>query len=112
MPARVWPCAKAAWWRITTLPDYLPEGARKALRWGIVAVMFAFMAALLWLGIRFVEFGWNKETMSTGISRGFPYMAIPVGCALFLIHLAFFARRFVMQDFEYGPDETPLEGEV
>ncbi|SET97453.1 TRAP transporter small permease [Paracoccus homiensis] len=97
---------------ITTLPDFLPEGARKALRWGVVTVMFAFMATLLWLGIRFVDFGWNKETMSTGISRGIPYMAIPFGCALFLIHLGLFARRFVKQDFEFGPDETATEGEV
>jgi TRAP-type C4-dicarboxylate transport system permease small subunit len=74
----------------------------RALRWGIVAVMFAFMATMLWLGIKFVEFGWNKETMSTGISRGIPYMAIPIGCALFLIQLAFFAKRFVAQDFEGG----------
>ena len=87
---------------IMALPDALPSAAARALRWGIVAVMFAFMATMLWLGIKFVEFGWNKETMSTGISRGIPYMAIPIGCALFLIQLAFFAKRFVAQDFESG----------
>lgn len=85
---------------ITTIPDLLPEHAARILRWAIVVVMFAFMATMLWLGIRFVAFGWNKETMSTGISRGIPYLAIPVGCALFLIQLAFFARRFVAQAFE------------
>ena len=87
---------------IMALPDALPRAVARALRWGIVAVMFAFMATMLWLGIKFVEFGWNKETMSTGISRGIPYMAIPIGCALFLIQLAFFAKRFVAQDFEGG----------
>jgi len=85
---------------ITTVPDLLPEKYALALRWAIVAVMFAFMAAMGWLGIQFVEFGWNKETMSTGISRGIPYLAIPIGCALFLIQLAFFAKRFVAKDFE------------
>lgn len=87
---------------ITTFPDRLSPAAARILRWGIVVVMFAFMATMLWLGLRFVEFGWNKETMSTGISRGIPYLAIPIGCALFLVQLAFFAKRFVSQDFEYG----------
>lgn len=87
---------------ITTFPDLLPTGLARLLRWSIVIVMFAFMATMLWLGVQFVEFGWNKETMSTGIPRGIPYLAIPIGCALFLIQLAFFAKRFVAQDFEYG----------
>lgn len=87
---------------ITAFPNSLPTNAAKALRWGIVAVMFVFMAVMLWLGIQFVEFGWNKETMSTGISRGIPYLAIPIGCALFLVQLAFFATRFVSEDFEIG----------
>ncbi|PSL21148.1 TRAP transporter small permease [Shimia abyssi] len=89
---------------ITTVPDLLPDTLATTLRWGIVIVMFAFMATMLWLGIRFVEFGWNKETMSTGISRGIPYLAIPIGCALFLIQLLFFAKRFVAQEFEAGLD--------
>ncbi|UWQ90876.1 TRAP transporter small permease [Rhodobacteraceae bacterium M382] len=87
---------------IMALPDALPKTLARMLRWGIVLVMFGFMATMLWLGVKFVEFGWNKETMSTGISRGIPYMAIPAGCALFLIQLAFFAKRFVAQDFEAG----------
>nr|WP_303623777.1 TRAP transporter small permease [Shimia sp. CNT1-13L.2] len=87
---------------IMTFPDALPPAVARGLRWGIVLVMFAFMATMLWLGVKFVEFGWNKETMSTGISRGIPYLAIPIGCGLFLIQLVFFAKRFVAQDFEMG----------
>lgn len=90
---------------ITTLPDLLPHRLANALRWSIVAIMFGFMAGMMWLGVRFVEFGWDKQTMSTGISRGIPYMAIPVGCFLFLVQLLFFARRFVAQEFE------PMGGE-
>ncbi|WP_417522828.1 TRAP transporter small permease [Marinovum sp.] len=97
---------------ITALPDHLPAGARIALRWIIVAVMFAFMAVLLWLGLKFVAFGWDKETMSTGISRGIPYMAIPLGCAIFLVHLALFARRFVVQEFEFHAEDTPSDRQV
>ena len=84
---------------ITLLADLLPEWMARLLRWLIVAVMAGFMATMAWLGVQFVEFGWPKETMSTGISRGIPYLAIPIGCVLFLAHLALFARRFVHDDF-------------
>lgn len=85
---------------IVAVADMVPARFARALRWIIVAIMFAFMATMLWLGIKFVEFGWNKQTMSTGMSRGIPYLSIPIGCALFLIQLAFFARRFVAEEFE------------
>ena len=86
---------------IGVIVEILPDHLAWLLRWAIVAVMFGFMAVMGWLGIQFVEFGWNKETMSTGISRGIPYLAIPIGCALFLVQLAFFAKRFVAQEFEH-----------
>ncbi|WP_436641139.1 TRAP transporter small permease [Microbaculum sp. FT89] len=94
---------------IDTLPIMLPRRYELALRWAIVAVMFIFMGVMGWLGIRFVEFGWDKETMSTGISRGIPYLAIPIGCALFLVQLAFFAKRFVAQDFEIQAGVASVE---
>lgn len=86
---------------ISFLPDLFPPTIARTLRWGIVVVMFVFMAVMCWLGIKFVQFGWNKETMATGISRGIPYLAIPIGCALFLVQLTFFAKRFVAQEFEF-----------
>lgn len=87
---------------ITALQTMLPPPLALGLRILTLLIMFAFMATMLWLGIKFVQFGWNKETMSTGIPRGVPYMAIPIGCALFLVHLLFFARRFVTEDFEFA----------
>lgn len=90
--------------------EVLPAALATALRWGVVAVMFLFMAVMCWLGIQFVEFGWDKETMSTGIPRGIPYLAIPIGCLLFLIQLAFFAKRFVAQDFEQTVSPDMAEG--
>lgn len=96
---------------ITLIADMLPEQLGRMLRRAIVVAMFVFMAAMAWLGVEFVQFGWNKETMSTGISRGIPYLAIPIGCVLFLIQLAFFARRFVAQDFEIDAGHAIAEDE-
>jgi len=89
---------------ISVIPALLPAPIAHLLRWSVVVTMFVFMATMLWLGIRFAEFGWGKETMSTGIPRGIPYLAIPIGCALFLIQLLFFAKRFVTEDFEFLDD--------
>jgi TRAP-type C4-dicarboxylate transport system permease small subunit len=96
---------------IETLAERLPENMSRLLRWAGVVVMFCFMAMVLWLGIRFVGFGWSKETMSTGMSRGIPYLAIPIGSALFLIHCALFARRYVAQEFEID-EVSDIDGEV
>ncbi len=96
---------------IVAVSDLVPGRYGKLLRWIIVAIMFAFMGMMLWLGIRFVEFGWNKQTMSTGMSRGIPYLSIPIGCALFLIQLAFFARRFVAEEFELDTVDLNSAGE-
>jgi len=95
---------------IEALAERLPESLSRLLRWGGVVVMFVFMSTVLWLGIRFVEFGWPKETMSTGMSRGIPYLAIPVGSAFFLVHCAFFARRYVAGEFEID-DISDADGE-
>lgn len=89
---------------IESLVAIFPKHVEIGIRWLVVATMFAFMSAMGWLGIQFVEFGWPKETMSTGMSRGLPYLSIPIGCGLFLIHLILFARRFVAYAFEIDED--------
>lgn len=89
---------------IETLPDSLSPRAARVLRWAGVAIMAVFMVMLVWLGARFAIFGWPRETATTGMSRGIPYLAIPLGAGLFLIHLALFARRYVAHAFESGPE--------
>jgi len=97
---------------IEAFQDALPPSFALLIRWMTVAVMLVFMSVMTWLGIKFVAFGWPKETMATGISRGIPYMAIPIGCGLFIVHLLFFARRFVDRRFEHddGSAPEPVDG--
>ncbi|SLN10046.1 2,3-diketo-L-gulonate TRAP transporter small permease protein YiaM [Roseivivax jejudonensis] len=95
---------------ITVLQDVLPGMARKGLRTAIAVLMLAFMGALVWYGVAFVQFGWNKETMATQIPRGVPYLAVPIGAALFILHLLLFFRSFVRGDFlEPGGPLDPEE---
>ena len=87
------------------LPDLLPPPASRLVRWLEVLVMLLFMGAMAWLGAKFVAFGWPKETMSTHMSRGIPYMAVPIGCALFVLHLVIFAPRYVAKEFDIEAGE-------
>lgn len=95
---------------IDLIPDLLPKPATLAIRWLGVALMAVFMAVVLWLGAEFAAFSWRNQTMSTGMSRGIPYLSIPIGCGLFLIHLAFFARRYVRGEFQ-SIEDTGSESE-
>lgn len=85
---------------IEVFQDLLPPLARTILRYAIAASMIVFMSFIVWFGFQFAEFGWDKETMATQISRGIPYAAIPIGAAFFVIHCILFLRRFVRGEFE------------
>lgn len=85
---------------IDFLPDLLPENLRKFLRAALAVVMIVFMALLVWYGAKFVAFAWDKETMATQIPRGVPFLAIPLGAALFILHLLLIFRRYMRFEFE------------
>ena len=81
--------------------EMLPERARIAARYAIAILMILFMAAIVWIGIRFAAFGYNKETMATQISRAIPYSVIPIGAAIFIVHTLLFMRRFARCEFQF-----------
>ncbi len=80
--------------------DRMPEGARRMLRTALGLVILAFFGLLVFYGIQFVIFGWSKLTIVTLIPRGIPYLAVPIGAAMFALHLLFIFRRFVERDWE------------
>jgi TRAP-type C4-dicarboxylate transport system permease small subunit len=85
---------------IDVLQDRLPEGARRRLRLALALVILAFLALLVWFGVQFVIFGWRSVTFVTQMPRGIPYLAVPVGCAMFALHLLLILRRFVARDWD------------
>lgn len=85
---------------IEILQDRLPARARRRLRLGLALVILAFLVFLAVLGARFVAFGWDKTMMATQMSRGIPYLAIPLGAAMFALHLVLIFRRFLERDWE------------
>jgi TRAP-type C4-dicarboxylate transport system permease small subunit len=90
---------------VETFQDLLPAAAARVLRAAIVALLAATFAAMTWLGVRYVAFAWDQETPVLNWSTGVIYLAIPIGSALMLAHLAFVARAYVRAR-EFAKDET------
>ncbi|QIM54620.1 TRAP transporter small permease [Hydrogenophaga crocea] len=82
---------------IDTLQVALPPALARLLRALIVLIVAATLALVLWLGIEYVDFAWYQESPVLGWSLGKVYLALPLGAALMLVHLAMVARRWIVQ---------------
>jgi TRAP-type C4-dicarboxylate transport system permease small subunit len=98
---------------VDALQDVLPPRAAQAVRAAIVAVLAVTFVAMLWLGVRYAAFAWDQRTPVLDWSTGAVYLAIPLGSALMLLHLAFIAPRYVAaraypEDQTFHPQEAIL----
>lgn len=90
---------------VETCQDALPTRAARALRASIVVLLAATFVAMVWLGVRYVAFAWDQETPVLNWRTGAVYLAIPLGGALMLVHLAVVARSYVRdRTFDRHPD--------
>lgn len=85
---------------IDILQDRRPDAARRALRFALAVIILVFLGLLVWFGVQFVAFGWRSVTFVTQIPRGIPYLAVPIGCAMFALHLLLILPRFVARDWD------------
>lgn len=90
---------------VDVLQDVLPAPAARVLRAAIVLLLGVTFAAMLWLGVRYAAFAWDQRTAVLDWSTGAVYLAIPIGAALMLVHLALVARSYVVAR-EYPKDES------
>lgn len=94
---------------IEMLQDRLPSRARRMTRHLIALLLIVFMGILIILGLQFVRFAWDQETPVLNIPLGIPYMAVPIGALLLVIHLFFLYRSYIDGSFEV-PES--LEAEI
>jgi TRAP-type C4-dicarboxylate transport system permease small subunit len=83
------------------------------LRAVIVVVMALFFCAMLVIGVRYATLTWAQTTPVLEIPVGAVYLAMPVGFALMLVHLALMAHGFVTRqqllgDGEFDADAAKL----
>jgi TRAP-type C4-dicarboxylate transport system permease small subunit len=98
---------------VDVFQDLLSRRAAQAMRVAVVATMAVGLLAMLWLGGAYVEFAWGQETPVLNWNFGLVYLAIPIGAALMLVHLALIAGPYVRErafrkDPEFSGEEAAL----
>jgi len=94
---------------VDTIQDLLPARLRRFVRILIWFAIAAFLVTLTILGFQIAAFTWNQETPVMNIPTGIPYLAIPIGAAVFLLHVILFWRDFVERRFEHWEDPAAEE---
>lgn len=88
---------------IDLFQDLLGERFRLVLRVLLGIVLLGFFGVLGWFGVRFAQFGWRVETIATQIPKGIPYLGIPIGATLFIVHLLLMFKRWIDRDWTAAP---------
>jgi len=94
---------------IEMLQDRLPPRARRMMRHLVALLLILFMGILTVLGFQFAHFAWDQETPVLNIPLGIPYMAVPIGALLLVMHFFFLYRAYI--DRRYDALES-LEAEI
>jgi TRAP-type C4-dicarboxylate transport system permease small subunit len=97
---------------IDALQDAAPRHAA-AIRGTIFAFLLGFFALMVWVGVRYAAFAWHQTTPVLQIPIGAVYLAMPIGFALAIVHLALMARAYVtrralLADGEFDADAAAL----
>jgi TRAP-type C4-dicarboxylate transport system permease small subunit len=71
----------------------LPRSWQRALGLVTAALALLFFAFLTVYGLVLVRLAWSQTTPGMGISRGYLFLAVPVGSALMLVNLLVECRR-------------------
>lgn len=94
---------------VMMLVDALPRAPALWLRGLVGLVMLAFLMALAWIGWEYADFAMRQRTPVLQWPTGLVYLAIPIGCALMVLHMLFSFRSFIegRGDLaEPGPDAS------
>lgn len=81
---------------VEMLQERFPGVARRWVRALVAALMLGFMGLLAVLGVQYSQLTLTQQTPVLGLSLGVMYLAIPVGAALFGLHLLTFVREYVV----------------
>lgn len=81
---------------ITNLHDTLPTLGQRLLRAAIVLVLLGFFAFMVWVGWTYAQRMQYQMTPAMRLPFFYVYLAMPVGFALMIAHLALIAKPFVM----------------
>ena len=82
---------------IENLHDVLPARAARGLRILVAISLAVFFAAMIRFGVIYVERTMLQTSSATQIPFGYIYLAMPIGFALMMAHLALIVRGYVRE---------------
>jgi len=71
----------------TVLVDKLPMRIRRKLIFFNQAIVLGFLMVIVYYGFLFAIVNWGQQTPALRISKGIPYLAIPVGGILMILQM-------------------------
>jgi TRAP-type C4-dicarboxylate transport system permease small subunit len=97
---------------IDTLEESVPRHARE-IRAAILTLLALFFLVMIVIGIRYSILTWAQTTPVLQVPIGAVYLAMPVGFALLIVHLAlmsrgYVARRELLGNGEFDADAAKL----
>jgi TRAP-type transport system small permease protein len=90
---------------VGNLHKVLPRTGARILRLAIVVLLLGFSLVMVWQGWEYLTRMGRQLTPATRISFAYIYAAMPVGFALFAIHLSLITRHYLAE----GNLGAPLE---
>lgn len=84
---------------ISNAQEALPEPAQRLIRWGILLLLFAFFAFMVWVGIDYMNRMAVQKSAALRLPMKWVYAAMPAGFMLMIIHLALIAPRYLQAGF-------------
>lgn len=99
---------------VELLQDRFATPTKRRLRHLVMLLVILFLVALVILGFQFCVFAWDQETPVMNIPQGIPYLSVPIGALITLVHIGFIYQDYVAGRVEVPESlEAPLaEGEV
>jgi len=82
---------------IEYLQGLLPPRLAPYARGAVGLLILSFLVVLTTLGWQLAQFAWRQRTPVLGLPQGAVYLAIPIGAALFGLHLLLIAKDYVRQ---------------
>jgi len=95
---------------IEYLQGLLPPRLAPYARAAVGLLILAFLVVLTVLGWQLSQFAWRQRTPVLGLPQGAVYLALPIGAALFGLHLVLIARDYVRQQpnaVDAAPEAQP-----
>jgi TRAP-type C4-dicarboxylate transport system permease small subunit len=82
------------------LQTLCPLRVCRAMRIAVAAIVLGFILVLLVTGLQFALFAWQNETPVLNIPQGIPYLVVPAGALVFIVHFVLIFRPYVARTVE------------